>query len=251
MGYVEENLLKDERIKYTAHIHWAAFLPGVFWSIVAIIATFSFRGDELAYIPIILWIIAAWRFCKGLFLKLFSECILTSSRIIYKYGFISRQAKELQLSRCEGVSVNQGVLGRILDYGTVVVTTGVPTNRFNIIADPVTFRNFINEQIDLVHAAKNGDVSKTGTVGVADKNLTQQNKSVAEEIKEISELLKQGLITEDEFKTLVEVFRGGQDYRSCLLFFYPDFIVFATDSQYQQNFIKSIDDLLNLALEET
>lgn len=47
--------------------------------------------------------------------------------------------------------------------------------------------------------------------------------------------------TEDEFKTFVEVFRGGQEYRSCLLFFYPDFIVFATDSQYIQNKIKKFD----------
>ena len=47
--------------------------------------------------------------------------------------------------------------------------------------------------------------------------------------------------TKDEFKTFVEVFRGGQEYRSCLLFFYPDFIVFATDSQYIQNTIKCFD----------
>lgn len=47
--------------------------------------------------------------------------------------------------------------------------------------------------------------------------------------------------TEDGFKTLVEVFRGGQKYRSCLLFFYLDFIVFATDSQYIQNKIKKFD----------
>lgn len=47
--------------------------------------------------------------------------------------------------------------------------------------------------------------------------------------------------TEDEFKTFVKVFRGGQEYRSCQLFFYPDFIVFATDTQYAQNKIKCFD----------
>lgn len=47
--------------------------------------------------------------------------------------------------------------------------------------------------------------------------------------------------TEDEFKTFVAVFRGGQEYRTCQLFFYPDFIVFATDSQYIQNTIKCFD----------
>jgi hypothetical protein len=47
--------------------------------------------------------------------------------------------------------------------------------------------------------------------------------------------------TEDEFKTFNEVFRGGQEYRTCQLFFYKDFIVFGTDTQYQQNVIKKFD----------
>ena len=47
--------------------------------------------------------------------------------------------------------------------------------------------------------------------------------------------------TEDEFKTFVEVFRGGQEYRTCQLFFYKDFIVFGTDTQYQQNVINMFD----------
>lgn len=47
--------------------------------------------------------------------------------------------------------------------------------------------------------------------------------------------------TEDGFKTVNEVFRGGQEYRTCVLFFYKDFIVFGTDSQYQQNVLKRFD----------
>lgn len=47
--------------------------------------------------------------------------------------------------------------------------------------------------------------------------------------------------TNDDFKSIVEVFRGGQEYRTCNLFFYHDFVVFATDSQYMRNEIKSFD----------
>ena len=47
--------------------------------------------------------------------------------------------------------------------------------------------------------------------------------------------------TDDEFKTLHEVLKGGQEYRSCQLFFYKDFIVYATDSQYIENEIRAID----------
>lgn len=47
--------------------------------------------------------------------------------------------------------------------------------------------------------------------------------------------------TEDEFKSFVEVFRGGQEYRTCQLFFYEDFVVFGTDTQYEQNVLKKFD----------
>lgn len=47
--------------------------------------------------------------------------------------------------------------------------------------------------------------------------------------------------TNDGFKTFTEVFRGGQEYRTCVLFFYKDFIVFGTDSQYQQNELKKFN----------
>lgn len=47
--------------------------------------------------------------------------------------------------------------------------------------------------------------------------------------------------TEDEFKSFKEVFRGGQEYRTCQLFFYKDFIVFGTDTQYEHNVIKKFD----------
>lgn len=47
--------------------------------------------------------------------------------------------------------------------------------------------------------------------------------------------------TNDGFKTFAEVFRGGQEYRTCVLFFYKDFVVFGTDSQYQVNELKMFD----------
>lgn len=51
--------------------------------------------------------------------------------------------------------------------------------------------------------------------------------------------------TKDEFKTFDVLYRGGQDYRSCVLFFYKDYVVYATDSQYQQCQIKKIDRKTN------
>lgn len=47
--------------------------------------------------------------------------------------------------------------------------------------------------------------------------------------------------TEDGFKTFVKEYSGSQQYRVCVPLFTPDEIVFATDSQYEQNVIRSIN----------
>ena len=47
--------------------------------------------------------------------------------------------------------------------------------------------------------------------------------------------------TDNDFQNLNIVFRGGQEYRTCNLLFFKDFIVFVTDSQYIPNEIKKFD----------
>lgn len=47
--------------------------------------------------------------------------------------------------------------------------------------------------------------------------------------------------TSDGFKTLQVLLCGGQKYRATNLFFYKDFVVYATDSQYIVNEIRKID----------
>jgi len=47
--------------------------------------------------------------------------------------------------------------------------------------------------------------------------------------------------SEDGFESIVEFLRGKQDYRACIMLFYPDYLVFGTDSPYIQNKIYKID----------
>jgi len=47
--------------------------------------------------------------------------------------------------------------------------------------------------------------------------------------------------TEDGFKTLVREYEGSQQCRVCVPLFTKDEIIFATDSQYEQNYIRAID----------
>ena len=74
--------------------------------------------------------------------------VLTNKRIIEKVGIVRLDSNELVLHRCEGVNLSQGILGRILNYGTVIVTTGEVANEYPYIKNPLKFKTLVNQQID-------------------------------------------------------------------------------------------------------
>ena len=69
-------------------------------------------------------------------------------RVLIKTGWIRRHSLETLLSKVEGIRVEQDILGRMLDYGTIVVSgTGGSKESFHKIADPIMFRQRIQEEI--------------------------------------------------------------------------------------------------------
>jgi uncharacterized membrane protein YdbT with pleckstrin-like domain len=64
-------------------------------------------------------------FAHAWFIRWITEIAVTDRRIIYKRGFINRHTEEMNMDKVASVDVDQSILGRILDYGTVhVLGTG-------------------------------------------------------------------------------------------------------------------------------
>ena len=56
-------------------------------------------------------------------------------------GFIQRHTVETMLGKVESIGVEQSLVGRVLDYGTIlVVGTGGTQDSFKNIANPLEFR---------------------------------------------------------------------------------------------------------------
>jgi len=78
-----------------------------------------------------------------------TEIAITNKRIIAKFGFISRSTIEINLPKIESLQVDQGVLGRMFDYGTVIVAgAGTPNLSIPGIAAPLRFRKHFMEASD-------------------------------------------------------------------------------------------------------
>jgi uncharacterized membrane protein YdbT with pleckstrin-like domain len=127
MSYIDSNLMKDERVTHRAQLHWVIFM-----TLRAILTLF------------IAPMIDRWT----------SEFAVTNRRVLIKVGLISRRTVELNLTKVESVAVDQGILGRILGYGTIIVIgTGGTRERFENISAPLAFRHAVNLATEALQTA--------------------------------------------------------------------------------------------------
>ncbi len=143
MSYIENNLMKDEKVVYQAKLHWRIFLGPIIMGILTLI--FLFANPN--FMGFFLIITAIWAISALIQFKT-SEFGITNKRVLIKTGFIKRTSLETLLTKIEGIMIDQSILGRILDYGTIIIKgTGGTGNPFKNIANPMEFRKKVQELI--------------------------------------------------------------------------------------------------------
>jgi len=83
-----------------------------------------------------------------------TELAVTNRRVIAKFGLVARSTVEMNLAKIESVRVEQTVMGRLLGYGSIIVTgTGSTMDPIRFIADPIAFRQAIQAATDALAKA--------------------------------------------------------------------------------------------------
>lgn len=143
MSYIQNNLQAGEEIKYKADIHWYIFAYPVILLLLSVFFS-SAQTGFFHYVSLFLLLSGLFQLIKRILLKMGTEYVVTNKKVILKSGILSRDALELVLNKCEGIRI---LMGRMLGFGSIVVTTGGVTNKFDFITNPIKFRNEINAQI--------------------------------------------------------------------------------------------------------
>ena len=153
MSYIEKNLMNGESVVYRTNLHWVVFLWPIIWLVVAIMF-FSSGGDAAAAGGLFILIAILTGISSFINFKT-SEFGITNKRVLVKVGFIRRNSLEVLLTKVEGIQVNQGILGRILGFGSITVRgTGGTKDPFHKIDAPLEFRKRAQEQIASVQDSK-------------------------------------------------------------------------------------------------
>lgn len=92
------------------------------------------------------FLLGLYFFAHMMIVKATTEIAVTSERLVYKKGLIARHVGEMDVDRIEGVSVRQGVFGRIFGYGRILIRgMGVGEVLLPSIEAPIEFRRAIQE----------------------------------------------------------------------------------------------------------
>jgi uncharacterized membrane protein YdbT with pleckstrin-like domain len=193
MPFPRKLLTEREEILLDLRPHWKALVTPVFWTVVIFSAAgFGIAkagGTEagairlgIALVALVLWYMVAglkmlrWRF---------TEFVLTNERIIHRTGVVAKTAKEIPLERVNDVTVDQGVLDRLLGAGTITLESAGEYGQttFDEIAHPIEVQKRIYEAAE---ARKGLDGPRVAV-------------SVADEIAKLADLLDRGAITQQDF----------------------------------------------------
>jgi uncharacterized membrane protein YdbT with pleckstrin-like domain len=135
MGYV---------VTYRARLHRIIYLLPVCVLIVAIVVAIIGGGWIALGVGLIGLILLVPPWIRSIS----SEFAVTDKRVLVKVGLVRRHSLELLLQKVEGIGVDQGILGRILGYGTITVSgTGGTREAFRMIARPLEFRRQVQASL--------------------------------------------------------------------------------------------------------
>lgn len=122
-----DNLRKDESFVTQARVHWACLLP---------------------HIILIVFGIGLFTIWASLIRMFTTDFVLTNRRLYGKVGWIKTTTMDTPLDKLNSISVDRGLMGRILGYGTVQVTSPAGTYEFKGIKAPEAFRDAVIQEIE-------------------------------------------------------------------------------------------------------
>ena len=169
MTFIESSLSTDEHIAGLYQLHWVNMLS-VYWFILLMVLSLavhqlgllSFLDDLVAphYASLAVYSVSGFFLLKGLVCWLTikkTEMGATNKRVIKKTGIFTRTTEEMKISSIETVTLRQGVIGKILNYGNLFVTgQGVSDVALLTIKAPMAVKQSI-ESVDSSKTTKHDD----------------------------------------------------------------------------------------------
>ena len=138
----------SEPLKYEAKIHWFSYvIPIIFIAIGSIgVLYFLLLGHAFMFgFMGIISLFLIFLFIKGI-IKVIrnknTKIYVTDNYLTLSTGILGKTFSDISLNKLEGMWVNQSFLGKMLNFGSLIVTTGGVTHLYSI-ENPMELRSVL------------------------------------------------------------------------------------------------------------
>jgi hypothetical protein len=150
--YVRRQLGAIERILYTERHHWVFFVAEmVRWilfaaavlALVILLRVWWLPDADWVWWLLLVFLVPAVRIAWGFLSWKMNVYVLTNRRVIESTGVLSKRVADSSLEKLTDIVLKQSILGRMLDYGDIVVLTaaaGAGINDLKQIRRPAEFK---------------------------------------------------------------------------------------------------------------
>ena len=191
-----KHLNENEELILDLHPHWWYFAQSGGAAVVAVVAwaygSSKIDGGFWNWVPKSLAVVVAlaavwvgWEYLQWRF----TNFAITSSRVIYQQGLVSKKGIEIPLERVNNVNFNQTIVERILGAGDLLIESGGQDGqqKFTDIQRPQEVKKIL-----LNHVQRRIDMRAGWVQGV--------QSDVATQLEKLEGLLQRGSLTPDEFE---------------------------------------------------
>lgn len=143
MSYISKVLSPGEEIVYMGSISiWSLFSPLLVGFIFILLGYFHYMSFAVGFFIL----------CTAAIQYLTTELSITNKRVVSKFGFIQRSTVEINIRRVESIQVQQSILGRMFNFGTIIISgAGNPQAPIPGISAPLVFRSAFVATQDRLH----------------------------------------------------------------------------------------------------
>ena len=211
VGVIISTWMRDFRGQELWSRIWRPVLAGVLILVAALLLLLNSDSRLIGWLAVIL-AVAPFVEAARIFLDWSNEqYIITNRRVMEVRGIINKHVRDSALEKVNDVELDQTVLGRLLNYGTVQIITGsdIGVNMFRRIASPVRFKRTMLNAKEQLQASEGFDGEVKAAATAKEAVLRRPAAGDGEEpaaanipdlIEELAELRQRGILSEEEFQ---------------------------------------------------
>jgi uncharacterized membrane protein YdbT with pleckstrin-like domain len=200
MAYPTKLLNEGEQIVLALNEHWVTFLKcgaALLASLVfgIVLLSWGWEGPPLFLAGLL--VLGALGWCAHTYATWIStDFVITTDRLIYRSGLLSKRGIEIPLERVNTVLFNQSLFERMLGAGDLVIESAGESGQqnFSNVRKPSAVQNEIYKAME---ANENRKFDRIGSHTAA----PHPGPTIPSQIAELDALRQQGVLSQEEFDT--------------------------------------------------